>query len=331
MYRPWGILDWVIKRSPSVLWGLLGCLGTEERSLSAWTRLRALGCLGDYRMLRIADRPSRFTQRARLRLRERMSFFRQNGGRCKFLHNYDLIDATYGEIETGIAGDLKNIGENVILDVTSMPKRFFFPALRMCLESADIHNLLVTYTAAHSYTPDKLAENCEEWAHLPLFSGTYMRQASEMLIVGVGFEGLGLQEQVDHSNPGKPIKLIFPFPSPPHSFRRAWECVQKLQKHKSSDVFELFHADFRDVADCFDRLISITDAGRKRAEFAPFGPKPISVGMCIFATITGSEVYYTQPKVYHPDYSLGVAVDDGVPAIYTYCIRLAKRDLYSIP
>ena len=331
MYRPWGILDWIMERGPSVPWGLLGCVGTEERSLAAWTRLKVLNRLHGYRMLRIIDKPSRYTQLARQRMKERLSSFRQDGGQWGFIDDYNLMEASYGEIEAGITSHLANLGENVILDVTSMPKRFFFPALRLCLRSSAIQNLLVTYTAAKTYTPDKLAENCEEWAHLPLFSGKYMRQGAEMLIVGVGFEGLGLQEQVDHSNPGNPIKLLFPFPSPPRSFRRAWECVQKLQKHKPYDAFEIYHTDFRDASDCFDRLLSITDAGRKQAELAPFGPKPISVGMCIYASLTESEVFYTQPKVYHPDYSFGVATDGGTPGIYAYCIRLGNRDLYTIP
>ena len=259
-----------------------------------------------------------------------MRSFRSNGGKRRLIDRYDLIDTSHGQIEGGIETHLSALGENLMLDVTAMPKRFFFPALRMCLRSPAIKNLVVTYAAPRGYTPEKLAENCEEWAHLPFFAGRYTRQPAEMLIVGVGFEGLGLQDQVDHSNPGRPIHLVFPFPSPPQSFRRAWECVQKLQKHKSPEVFEIHRTDFRDVSDCFDLLLTISDGGQLRAELAPFGPKPISVGMCIYATLTDSAVYYTQPKVYHPDYSTGVAAVNGIPSIYAYCLRLQGNDLYSV-
>lgn len=331
MYRPWGTLDWIVNKGPDTLWDMIGCLGTEERSLAAWSRLKHMSKLRNYRLLRISDRPSRHTSLARQRCEDRLRLFRFEGGNTDALQDFDLMDASYGAIETEIVDALGNCGGSLILDVSSMPKRFFFPILRLCLQSTDIDNLLVTYSVAGKYTSEKLAENCEEWFHLPFFSGTYTPSQARMLIVSVGFEGLGLQDQVDHSNPGKPVKLLFPFPSPPSSFRRAWEFVHRLQKHKASDVFELFRTDFRDVSDCFDRLLSITQNGTLKVELAPFGPKPISVGICLFAALTESEVFYTQPKVYHPDYSTGIASDqNGIPQICTYCIRLGGRDLYTL-
>jgi hypothetical protein len=38
---------------------------------------------------------------------------------------------------------------------------------------------------------------------------------------------------------------------------------------------------------------------------APFGPKPHTLGMALFATKHDLSLWYTQPKVYHPDYTRG--------------------------
>lgn len=37
---------------------------------------------------------------------------------------------------------------------------------------------------------------------------------------------------------------------------------------------------------------------------APFGPKPHTLGMALFAIENDCGLYYTQPKSYNPDYSL---------------------------
>lgn len=68
----------------------------------------------------------------------------------------------------------------------------------------------------------------------------------------------------------------------------------------------------------------------KKALLAPYGPKPMSVGMAIYATMTESPVYYTQPKIYHPDYSAGISILNGRPEIYTYCLKLGGRNLFQI-
>ena len=70
---------------------------------------------------------------------------------------------------------------------------------------------------------------------------------------------------------------------------------------------------------------------RKRPHVVEPCRKPMSVAMCIFAALTDSQVFYTQPTVYHPDYSFDIASRDGHPEIYTYCIRLEGRDLFSVP
>jgi hypothetical protein len=218
-----------------------------------------------------------------------------------------------------------------LLDVSALPKRFFFPFIKLLLrETARVRNLVVTYTSPKGHTTEKLAENPDDWDHLPLFSGSYAHSKPEMMIINVGFEGLGLQQQVDYGEAGLPVKLLLPFPASPQAFKRSWELVRRLQKNRLADHFQTYLTDATDVSDAFDRLVSLTDHGRLRAVLAPFGPKPISVSMCIFATLTESQVFYTQPKVYHPNYSYGIGQVAGSPSVWAHCLRLDSREYYQL-
>lgn len=52
-------------------------------------------------------------------------------------------------------------------------------------------------------------------------------------------------------------------------------------------------------------------------------PKTLSRGKSI--------KWYTQPRIYHPDYSRGIAKYNGVDSVTAYCLRLGGRDLYCFP
>ena len=322
-YRPWGSLNWVLRHIPTCKWSLLGCLSTGERSLAAWQVLRDAGSLDHVRLLRIANKPSRYDAAVRQRENDRIEEFKREGGDERVIEQHNLLEPPFTIVGV-IDSFLQTAGTNVVLDVSTLPKRFFFPLLKMLLRSIVVRNLIVTYTSPLEYTRGNLAENFDQWDHIPLFSGSYANARPEMMVVNVGFEAFGLQEQVDQSGGGLPIKLLFPFPAPPQAFLRSWELVQRLQRHRSSDTFRLYRTDAKDVGDAFDRIVSLTDQGRHRALLAPFGPKPISVAMCIFATLTESQVFYSQPTVYHPQYS------SGVDSVWAHVLRLDGQDYYRI-
>jgi len=336
IFRPWGPLDWLMGRVPEVTWSLFGCLGTEERSLAAWRALSEARRVNIVRLLRVHDGPSRYTKEARYeketkdRLGKRQAEFLASGGKEDMVADHDLLEA-HSQIVSSIDSFIRDAGPHVILDVTSLPKRFFFPILkRLLVARPDVSNLIVTYSFPASHTPEPLAMNPSDWAHLPLFGGDYPKDPAKHLIVGIGFEALGLQEQVEHGS-GLPVKLLLPFPARPSSFQRSWDLIRKLQRYRELGTMDIYRTDAKSVSDTFDRLLSLTRDGRQGVELAPFGPKPMSVAMCIFATLTGSPVFYTQPTAYHPDYSLGVSTIDGQPEIYGYCLRLAGNDFYSLP
>jgi len=78
-----------------------------------------------------------------------------------------------------------------------------------------------------------------------------------------------------------------------------------------------------DTSDAFDRICDITDNGKYTSVLAPYGPKPISLAIALFAIETGAPVYYTQPNYYSPDYST------GIKETYAYWIKKDGINLYT--
>ena len=228
-YRPWGLLTWVLDQCEFDDWGLLSCIGTEDRSLSAWKNLNSFGKLSSVTFIRIIDKPSKHTVNTQNKNKVRERELVALGGDAKTIRDYDLLMTSHDEIVSIAKDFLATSGPNVILDVTSMPKRFFFPILKILMNKrSEINNLIVTYSFPESYLDGKLAENCNDYAHLPLFSGEYGVQKSDMLIAGVGFEVYGLQEQVEQGGSGIQVKLLLPFPAPSKAFNFIFSKIKRL-------------------------------------------------------------------------------------------------------
>jgi hypothetical protein len=331
-YRPSGPLHWLLKHCrPQREWSILGCIGTEERSVAAYSAMQSLGNIAHTVMLRIADKHSRFHSAIEICLQDRFLEFVSSGGKPSEIADARLFDS-HAEIVAIIDGFIRNANGSIILDITSLPKRFFFPFIRRILASAasaSIRDLVVTYTQPTSYTKEPLAEDFNDWSQLPLFGGEYVGAAPKMLVIAAGFESLGLQEQLKGES-DLPVKLLLPFPAPPAAFQRSWETIRRLRQQRSHEAFQIVRASAKDCADTFDRLVSLTDRNTQRAQLAPFGPKPMSLGMCLFAVRTNSEVFYTQPAVYNPNYSIGIARRNGVVDIQAFAIRLDGIDFFSI-
>lgn len=318
-YRPWGTLDWLLSKTNSVEWNLIGCVGTEERSLEVYNRLAVN--LNSSKLLKIIDDDFDYSQATRDILEAKLEQVANITGDSdpNNVENHKLLeshDEILSPTEDYISGK-----ESIILDVSSMPKRFFFPILKILFQSNDIKNLIVTYTVPQSYTKGKLSENLTEWGHLPLFSGD--NKGSEMLVIGVGFDPMGIPQALSPEGDGLNIKFLFPFPAPLPSVKRAWEFVRNIEKRRSREGnnLELLRVEAKNPSDTFDRLCSLSTRGR-RVDLAPFGPKAVSVAMCLYATLTESEVFYTQPKRYAPDYSTGVS------EVFAYAIKLDGRSFY---
>ena len=140
--------------------------------------------------------------------------------------------------------------------------------------------------------------------------------------------------------------MMFPFPPGPPGIARNWKFVERLELSIRSDNdtresmelagIEHLHLGALDLPQNFSALKRITDDGARTSLVAPYGPKPVSLAMCLFAlaaeTANKPEVpaYYSQPTRYALDYTTGVRASGGAPIVYGYPTRLNSRELYTL-
>ena len=223
--------------------------------------------------------------------------------------------------------------KSVILDVTCLPERYFFPMLRWLINSVDVENLIVTYMSPERYTEEDLAYDPEDWAYFQTFgpSAEEPEKSIRRVIVGAGFLPFSLPELLkkDYNLSSIEVSVLFPFPASPANIKRSWEFVRKIEVDlKLQDERQLARIGANDLSGCFDRIDSITRHGSIGTVFAPYGPKAHSIAMCLQAIKMNAQVFYTQPTYYHPEYTTGIKLDDGVPAGFAYAVRVNGRSLY---
>jgi hypothetical protein len=330
MFRPWGLLDWSLALTNPRNWHFVGCLGTEFRSLSAWRMMKARGEVTAETMLRIRDENSRYTALAEQRLTARLSDFAAAGGDQAVIRDFRLLERIDGPLR--LAEGICNTSQHVVLDISSMPKRFFFVLLKRLMLATKVRDLLIIYSLPAGYESNgPLCEDPDPWGNLPTFLGREDAGADERLIVNIGFMPEGLQEHLSKVTPAQRVSLLIPFPAPISAVQRSWEAVYRIEGGRERDTFAEYRVEAKDISEAFDRIISLTENGSRPATLAPFGPKTISAAMCMFATLTESPVYYAQPKVYHPDYTAGLGEVGGRQQIYGYWIKHDGDRLYTIP
>lgn len=326
-YRPWGSINFALSLSNQRQWHFAGVIGTEERSLCSWSELRRKGILKGEIFAEIHDIDSaKYGKRNQIALRKRRYDFTQQGGDLETIHNFELMTELFHITE--FAKKIEIASESVVLDITSFPKRFFFPILRLLAISKNVQNLLVTYTSPESYASDApLYENIDHWRTLPGFGGTEIK--NKLWIVSVGFLVESLRKYVG-DNPQEKMKLLIPFPAPLAALRRTWQSVADLEQGLSHDRFELYRVDTLDMSGAFDRIVSLAGNPKKNFAFAPLGPKPTCAAMCLYALQQGASVHYPQPTVYHPDYTKGIRDNNPHVAVNAYWVKHKGEFLYAI-
>ncbi len=330
-FRPWGPLEWILDRSSPKTWAILGVIGTEMRSIACWNELRGKGLLQATQMLLIhdehpSDKPkSRYYDEFERVLGERRAEYLAAGGNENDIREFFMADI-HGRIVDAADQFISTCGPNVVVDISSMPKRYFFPILRRLVMAETVTNLIVTYAIPAEYAKAPLAEEPGPKTFLPTFLPPDPEPSDGLLVVGLGFEPLGLRPVVER----KECVLLFPYPSLSTGIRRNWDMVRKLSPMTKRPPIRMF---IYDVPSMFSQLVSLTNGGTKYATLAPFGPKTMSLAMCLFgiaysASPSRPSVIYTQPKIYNPHYSSGIAYDDGVARIRSYVVKTQGVSLY---
>jgi hypothetical protein len=321
-FRPSGDLSWILSKIPIEKWDIIGCISFEARFKGALKQLAESDKVGKVLYFKIIDPSSKNSKLGDDKIAENLAEFLSFSRSVNEVKDFGLLEATnkiVDEIRSFVIGSSKNI----ILDISTFPKRFFFPILKILLQNP-IKNLLVTYSTPDSYCKEELSFNPEPWANLPLFGNIkYPEPPIDLAIVGVGFMPFGLPRLLVGKYSATPVKFLFPFPPGPPNYQRTWEFMRKIEKSFNlKETDKIIKLDSNNLSDAYDYIFHESDKGKKVVIFAPYGPKPISLAMCLFAIKYNSAVYYTQPHDYNPNYS------SGLKNTFCYSIILNSQLLY---
>ena len=340
-YRPSGPMRWLLDKLTAMpCWSIIGTTSTEERSTKALNHLCQVDRLVNAEFIRVnpssSRRPNRFRDSTIRNLDARQKKISRIAGKAIEHHPIELL-CREGELVRTFQSCLKKCGPNLIVDISSMPKRFFFPLISLALRSGIHENIVAVYASPLKYG-ETLAEDPLPWNAFPMFGATLLTGKDLKLIIGVGYQPLRLNEIVSgiRFNPDN-VELLLPFPSVHPGFIKNWEFVKKIcEDVKPLRASAIKRVPTMNTSLSFDKIVAITNYGKNPAVLAPYGPKPVSLAMCLYGIScqNGSvpvEIGYTQPQVYADSYSIGSATDlGGNPVINAYCLRLKGNNLYAM-
>jgi hypothetical protein len=296
--------------------------------LTAFSHAKNYATINKYSFINI-DPPSRYSDVINKKKSiHKLSNSGQEAARTEKI--FDLIYTSHNDIVNYFDSIALCGIKNIILDISCMPKRFFFPFIKRLLKHKDhIDNLIITNTIPKKYTNEPLSESYEEWLPLPLFAGDNYGEQIEIVLLGVGHLPMGSPEPIRDMCESSKIQLYFPFPGTPHSLDPTWNFVHRITRAIGNhEKIHITRIGARDVSELFNFLENDTQNGQKTSILVPCGPKSFSLAMALFACKYDRPVYYTQPKVYHPDYSIGISESNGIPMVLAYSIIANGRLLY---
>lgn len=340
--RPSGPIRWIFdKLKSSEPWTVIGSLSPEDRCLAAAQEVLGLSADSSATLLKLAPFAARGDAEVKARLaKSEADAFRSFGDRITIRPECPL-HALDHEVLEDIQNLVDQLHGQVIVDISTMPKRWFIPLIRELVERPEIHTLLATNSKPQRYSDKELATDADSWEPLPGYLHAERRASETTAIIGVGYHTLNLHAFIGEHTTGKmSLKLFLPFPSLHPGFRQNWEFVRGVTTAwKGAARPEIVRVPTDDVSLIFDRLIQQSHGGQAESlVLAPFGPKTVSLAMCLLAIARGrispeveTEIGYTQPKAYASDYSSGVGLQDTTPIVNAYCIRIKDQAFYDLP
>lgn len=332
--RPWGRPDWFFGM-PSIKekdWFIIGCVSTQDRCRALLASPPADLNLSGGGFVEIHDEASTFLDETTRRIEYNRLIIGSVAPAAFEIFEIGLLDPLM-PLRNKILSWISKSGGNVVLDVSAFPERFFFPIIRWLVESAAVRSLVFTYMLPQTYTKEDLGYDARDWAHLPTFISDDAPDGEglQRVIVSVGFVPYSLPEWLKktYENSRYTIHLMLPFPAAPSRLGRTWEFVRLIENGLPvSDDRRIIRVSPMDLNGVYHRIDAITQNGSHPAVFAPYGPKTHCVAMCLHAVKHSSAAFVTQPTYYHPQYSTGIAMHNGVPSGHAYAIRLNDKDYY---
>jgi len=320
MRLPWGRLEEIQDLFlQNMQLQVIGCLSTEYRCTEVPMRLGLTDGV-DVHLMVIQDPPDGspdYSDETREKLSENES--RLHDAELTFSKELTHLLATEdGLLELIAPYEAAEGSDVIVLDITSFPKRYFCFFLKRLLASERARNVVVTYTEAQEYTADHLAEDPMSSEHLPGFAAPPPPQTT--LVLSLGFEALSLAQLLEiHGRETIDVHFFLPFPPDGVTTQRTWQTLRQVvrsQADRARGRVEVIAT--WDAEQVYSALARLHERGGGLL-LAPFGPKPHTMAMALFAMKEDSGMYYTQPKSYNPSYSRGcgetwayVAKWDGV-------------------
>jgi hypothetical protein len=330
-FRPWGTVAWLLPKLGADPWHIVGALATEDRCLSAIRHGGVSFTLAPSLLYAVEDPDSQFANLCAARRAERRAQHAQLRGAQDAVEEIRLLCQTR-EVRGALDAFVPETNGRIVLDISALPKRFFFPILRWLVESPHVRDLVITYMSPMTYHSGELAFEPGDWAHLPTYQSMDVPpvKKAEKVIVGVGFIPFGLPTLLKDNHADADVVLIFPFPPGAPSAQRTWKFVAEIENVAPlRDDRNIRRVDVADLPACYGEICALTDNGQKKTVFAPYGPKAHAAAMALFALKHGSDVFYTQPRYYHPEYTTGTAYDaEGRPKGSAYLVKRAGQALY---
>jgi hypothetical protein len=327
MRLPWATLDLVQKLyCENGHFDVLGCLSFEDRCKAVPIRLSGSKC-SSISLIEIHDPEegnpefcakagSKILANHRALIRAGIRFERRE---APLLATEDQIIGLTNEV-------IAKSSETLIFDITSFPKRFFALMLKRLLAAESLTNVVVTYTQVgpNGYAAGHLSEDSMDPDHLPGFAPPITGSNEMVLAISLGFEALNVRSIIETYSETK-FKVILPFPPDGDCTRRVWASLGTLTANRTNLIRR---DDIRAVAAWDSEMVYSTleqwRSGTDRLNLVPFGPKPHTLGMALFAIKNDSGMFYTQPRAYNPDYS------NGIGPTWAYVVKAKKAKCFDI-
>lgn len=304
---------------------ILGCLSSEVRCCIVSEQLSSRhNCLA-VELIEIIDPPDAFPNYSieiRNKVEENRRRLNENGINFKSAVT-ELLATEDTLLDILDNSETLKISPTTILDITSLPKRYFCFFIKRMLLLEAFQNVVVTYTqtSTDGYTHGHLAEDPMSCDHLPGYAGL-LPPKGNTLVISVGFESLSIRSLLEvYSDKRRDMKILFPFPPNGRSIKRGWNTLRQIASGNPKNINRdnLVVVAAWDTEEIYQTLVRWSQ-NSEGLTLAPFGPKPHSLGMALFAIKNDAGIYYTQPKSYNPDYSTGYGISwayvikwEGIP------------------
>ncbi|WP_210311994.1 hypothetical protein [Afipia massiliensis] len=321
-------------------WAFIGCISHEERCFSSFSAVA--GSQVNPTFVRIFDEDPIDVDAELVSLDAQKEIAIAKNIPSTRIVDADLL-ATVDTIER-ILTEAIGSSSAVIIDITSFPKRWFFVIARLAKANDTLADIIYTYSLGDRYARS-LSSNPEIVRTIPTFTSLDRRSVCDVALVGIGYHSQSVLNLFDIERP-KSVTMLFPFPPGPPGISRNWKSVERLEMsiRTDSDALTLdnsgvthLHLGALDLPQNFDAIRQVTDQGHRTSLVAPYGPKPVSLAMCLFALAAETAgrpdvpAYYSQPTRYALDYTTGISTKgDGAPSVFGYPVRLRSKELYVI-